>query len=316
MSALVHGPAEASPRPQPPLRLLWLEITGRCQLECPFCYAESGPRGTDGSMTTSEWLTTIDQAAEVGVGLIQFIGGEPTLHRDLGVMIESVLAHGVAVEVYSNLLDVPDRVWELLKRPGVRLATSYHSDIADEHDRIVGRKGAHARTEANIAMAVELGIPLRVNGVRVTPEQRVGAAEDRVRRLGVSVTRHDDLRGVGRGATGAPTGVDALCGRCVDGSLAIMTDGNAVPCVFARWPKMGVGNVKDRPLAELVGGSELIAIRNDLRAAFRQRAARNACDPACAPNVGCQPDLPCSPMNGDECDPTYCHPNCNPGNTG
>jgi hypothetical protein len=103
-------------------------------------------------MTTSEWLTTIDQAAEVGVGLIQFIGGEPTLHRDLGVMIESVLAHGVAVEVYSNLLHVPDRVWELLQRPGVRLATSYHSEVrtvvrsSDQRERPTGNTPGRVRS--------------------------------------------------------------------------------------------------------------------------------------------------------------------------
>ena len=38
----------------PPLRFLWLEITGKCQLECTHCYADSGPKGTHGTMATRD----------------------------------------------------------------------------------------------------------------------------------------------------------------------------------------------------------------------------------------------------------------------
>ncbi len=42
--------------------LVSLEITGRCQLACVHCYAESGPHGTHGTMTLVDWLAVIDQA--------------------------------------------------------------------------------------------------------------------------------------------------------------------------------------------------------------------------------------------------------------
>ena len=44
------------------LRFMWLEITGKCQLACGHCYAESGPDGTHGQMTTADWRRVIDQA--------------------------------------------------------------------------------------------------------------------------------------------------------------------------------------------------------------------------------------------------------------
>jgi MoaA/NifB/PqqE/SkfB family radical SAM enzyme len=28
------------------LSFVWLEVTGKCQLRCPHCYAESGPNAT------------------------------------------------------------------------------------------------------------------------------------------------------------------------------------------------------------------------------------------------------------------------------
>jgi len=50
------------------LRLLWLEVTEGCQLECGHCYADSGPGGTHGVMSTQDWLRVIEQAAAVGCG--------------------------------------------------------------------------------------------------------------------------------------------------------------------------------------------------------------------------------------------------------
>jgi Radical SAM superfamily/4Fe-4S single cluster domain len=66
----------------PPLNFLWLEITGKCNLRCTHCYAESAPRGTHGSLTRCEWHAIIADAKQVGADTVQFIGGEPTLHPD------------------------------------------------------------------------------------------------------------------------------------------------------------------------------------------------------------------------------------------
>jgi MoaA/NifB/PqqE/SkfB family radical SAM enzyme len=49
------------------LTFVWLEITGKCQLQCSHCYADSGPSGTHGRMSTPDWLRVIDQAAGLGV---------------------------------------------------------------------------------------------------------------------------------------------------------------------------------------------------------------------------------------------------------
>lgn len=48
------------------LRFVWLEITGRCQLACIHCYAESGPKGGDGAMLPADWYRVIDEVAQLG----------------------------------------------------------------------------------------------------------------------------------------------------------------------------------------------------------------------------------------------------------
>lgn len=37
----------APPEPEAKLGFVWLELTGKCQLECTHCYADSGPSGTN-----------------------------------------------------------------------------------------------------------------------------------------------------------------------------------------------------------------------------------------------------------------------------
>ncbi|HZV49130.1 MAG TPA: radical SAM protein, partial [Candidatus Dormibacteraeota bacterium] len=60
-----------------------MEITGRCQLHCRHCYADSGPWGDHGTMTTPDWRRRLEEAAAMEVRMVQLIGGEPTLHPDL-----------------------------------------------------------------------------------------------------------------------------------------------------------------------------------------------------------------------------------------
>ena len=307
------------------LRFMWLEITGKCQLACGHCYAESGPDGTHGQMTTADWRRVIDQAAELGVGMVQFIGGEPTLHPDLPELIELALALDVKVEVYSNLVHVSERMWETLRRPGVSLATSYYSDDPAEHAQIVGgARRAHHRTLANIGLAQAYGIPIRAGLITFTDQQRVPGAIAQLARVGIHQTGVDHVRGVGRGAAGHQPNINALCGQCATGKLAILPTGDAYPCVFSRWPAMLAGNVLTHTLHQIITSTTLTTTRTQLQQEFDgQSNSKTGCQPVdgCGPNCSpaCMPPDPqvtacqptCSPV--DVCGPQDgCAPNCGP----
>jgi MoaA/NifB/PqqE/SkfB family radical SAM enzyme len=283
------------------LRFVWLEITGRCQLACEHCYAGSGPTGTHGRMTTEDWLRVVDEAAGLGVPMVQFIGGEPTLHPDLPVFVERALAHGVEVEVFTNLDHVTSAFWELFARPGVRLATSWYSDDADEHEAVTTRRGSHRRTLAGITEAVRRGIPLRAGIIGVRDRQRVEPARQLLAVLGVTEVAYDDLRQVGRGIRDQEPGMDQLCGKCAAGVLAVAPSGEVWPCVFARW--LPVGNVLDQSLRDVLLGAKLNGTREQLRRSFSRRSAGD-CHPDCKP-------APCDPSCPPRCSPA-CNP-CQPG---
>jgi MoaA/NifB/PqqE/SkfB family radical SAM enzyme len=247
------------------LRFAWLEITGKCQLSCTHCYADSGPRGTEGAMTTRDWFRVIDHIAELGARSVQFIGGEPTLHPDLPSLVDRALDAGLTVEVFSNLVHVGPRLWDTFSRPGVRLATSYYSDTAAEHEAVTGRRGSHARTRANIVEALSRDIPLRAGVIDVSStvsssghigRQRTHAAQADLAALGVTSVGVDRLRGIGRGANASP-GRDQLCGRCGHGAVAVSPTGEVWPCVFARW--ISLGNVLDTDLRAILSTAAIVA---------------------------------------------------------
>lgn len=292
------------------MSLLWVELTGVCQLECRHCYASSSPEGTHGSMTRADWLRVVDQAAAMRVEMVQFIGGEPTLHPDLTVLAEHALAAGLQVEVFTNLVHVTDLLWELFSRPGVSLATSYYSDDPDQHAAITGRP-SHARTRANIAEALRRGIPLRAGVIDMGGGQRAEQARAELLELGVPAVGYDRLRQVGRGVRDQQASTAQLCGNCGDGVAAVSPDGAVWPCVFSRW--LPIGNVLDDELAAILDSEAADAVRAELAAEFATREA-SACRPDCGPkNHPCNPD--CQPSCNPHCQPTCsprCSPTCNP----
>ncbi|WP_433894550.1 radical SAM protein [Streptomyces sp. CA-111067] len=211
---ITEEPAPATTE-MPRIRSLALDLTRACQATCDHCYNHSGPGKTTGAMTRDDWLSVLDQAAAMGAGRVQFIGGEPTLHPDLPKLINHAVDSGLAVEIFSNLIHIRPHLWPVLRQRGVSLATSYYSDLAEEHDRITRHRGSYQRTKANITKALGFRIPLRAALVRVRDGQRITEATAELRELGVTHIRTDHLRAIGRGAGDTDHhDVNELCGNC------------------------------------------------------------------------------------------------------
>ena len=294
------------------LDFLWLEITGRCNLVCSHCYAESGPDGSEDTVGVARWMSLLEEAAALGVAKVQFIGGEPTLHPHLDLLINRARQLEIAVEIFSNLTHVPDRLWSVICEREVSLATSFYSRSESVHDAITRGRGSHSRTLASIKKALELGVPLRVGIVDLAGDEQ--DAQDAARMLGEMGVAHvtvDGARAVGRARAVVPVGdhadpVASLCGHCAVGKLAVTPDGTVYPCVFSRW--LPVGNILIESLIEISRGRRLQSVRRGLSAAFNLRVADTRMIGGCGPDRG-----DCNPNMGD-CVPFACNPQsgCNP----
>jgi MoaA/NifB/PqqE/SkfB family radical SAM enzyme len=277
MTSVLPHQAASAPGSHPELSLLWLELTGKCNLRCVHCYAESAPTGTHGTMTRADWEQIICQAKDLGVHKLQLIGGEPTIHPDFPHLVRYAAEVGLpVVEVFSNLIHVPQTMWQLFTDCQVTLATSFYSVHAEVHDQITKRPLSQRLTQRHIQEAVRRAIPLRVAIGVMRDDQDVPATEAMLRELGVTTRSVHGVQGVGRGAGLQPSvnEVDGLCGYCHEGKAMVAPDGSVYPCVFSRW--LNVGNVHSADLEEIVEGEAMLNMRRTLAAAFAAREAREA----------------------------------------
>ena len=73
-----------------------LELTDHCNLTCPVCYAESGPQRLP-HRPLADVLAMLDAvvANEIEPDVVQFSGGEPTLHPDFFAILEAAKARPI-----------------------------------------------------------------------------------------------------------------------------------------------------------------------------------------------------------------------------
>ncbi|MEU7167737.1 radical SAM protein [Streptomyces morookaense] len=269
-----------------------------CNEFCDHCYADSGPNGTHGTMTVLDWRRCIDQFADMVGRDVQFIGGEPTLYPHLPEQITHAHAAGLGIEVFSNMTFIREHLRETFKACGVELASSYYSDQAQEHDQVTQLRGSHRRTRANIAKAVEPGIPIR-GGIVATPaNQRVQEAATDFQGIGVGHVGGGRVRAFGRASQGAAPTVADLCGHCARGKCAIGPEGDVWPCVLGRF--IALGNVHAASLAEIWNSARTVNARAEIATVHGLKPAESCTPPQFLPNCG--PCQPCPPSVG-HCDP-------------
>lgn len=235
----------------------------------------------------------------MGTRDVQFIGGEPTLYPHLSELITHAHAAGLGIEVFSNMTVIRDRLWDTFQRCGVKLATSYYSDDANDHDKVTNLRGSHKKTRTNISKAVDLGIPIRGGVVAVRDRQRVREAATDLTALGVGHVGGDRTRAFGRANNGAQPAITDLCGHCALGQCAIGPNGDVWPCVLGRF--ITLGNVRTTPFAEIWSGPGTAEARAEISAAHGLKPAQRCTPPQFLPSCG--PCGPCVPSVG-VCDPT------------
>jgi uncharacterized radical SAM superfamily Fe-S cluster-containing enzyme len=71
-----------------------IEITGRCNLSCPTCFADAG-QGSDLSLTEVETILNRLMVTEHEPEIVQISGGEPTIHPQIIEIMQAVKSHNI-----------------------------------------------------------------------------------------------------------------------------------------------------------------------------------------------------------------------------
>jgi radical SAM protein with 4Fe4S-binding SPASM domain len=145
-----------------PLRMD-MALTFRCQNDCVHCYA-GGPHETP-ELTSAQWKSVIDKLSDIGVFILTFTGGEPTLREDLPELLLYAQNKGMVTGLISNGRNLKDEDYvKVLEKSGLDFAQiTLESHKPQVHDKITGAKGSWKETVAGISNAVKSQIYVSTN---------------------------------------------------------------------------------------------------------------------------------------------------------
>lgn len=150
----------ASPRPY----LVDYILLTRCNASCGYC---DSPWRHQRGLATPVHRQILAELAGLGAERIYLSGGEPLLHPDFGVILEYIHELGMAVEVVTNGILVPQQLESLRRCSRVFLSLDGREAV---HDAQRGR-GSHREAIQALRLLSERKIPV-VLAALITRENR------------------------------------------------------------------------------------------------------------------------------------------------
>ncbi len=145
-----------------PLRMD-LALTFRCTNNCIHCYA-SGPHET-AELNTSQWKEVIDHLSQIGIFILTFTGGEPTLRDDLPELLQYAQNKGMVTGLITNGRKLKDKEYvKTLEEAGLDFVqVTLESHKPKIHDLMTAAKGSWKETVAGIKNAAQSQIYVTTN---------------------------------------------------------------------------------------------------------------------------------------------------------
>ena len=115
----------------------WIGITGKCNLDCIYCYANSSCVA-DQHLELNEIEEILTDLAEVGSAKVMISGGEPCLYDDLPSVLKLTRDYGHQSVLVTNGTLFNDSLIRLLSELGIQVQVSIDSINWDEYHRSRG----------------------------------------------------------------------------------------------------------------------------------------------------------------------------------
>ena len=260
------------------LDLLWIEVTSSCNLRCIHCYADGGPRQDQG-LPFDVLIKIIDDAASLGCKAIQFTGGECVLRSDLLDLIKYAKSKGFKfIEIFTNGTILNEETIKFLAKEGVHVAMSLHSFRAKTQETITGVPGSFDQAINCLKLLLAYNVATRCETIAMKQnEDDLESTYLFLSQLGIQTRPADPIRPCGRGLSmenwpedyGNRTIQTQPCfiadrdiydkskrgNSCWFGKASITSNGDVIPCIFAR--DQVVGNVLKNSLKDIVLGEKM-----------------------------------------------------------
>ncbi|UCF44734.1 MAG: radical SAM protein [Candidatus Bathyarchaeota archaeon] len=145
-----------------PLRMD-LALTFKCTNNCIHCYA-GGPHETE-ELGTTQWKKVIDRLSKIGIFILTFTGGEPTMREDLPELLLYAQNKGMVTGLITNGRKLKDKEYvKKLENAGLDFVqVTLESHKPEIHDLMTAAKGSWKETVAGIKNAAQSQIYVTTN---------------------------------------------------------------------------------------------------------------------------------------------------------
>jgi len=148
----------------PSPRIIFWELTQRCNLACQHCRAEAQPERAPDELSTEECLRVLDDILSAYRPVLILTGGEPLYRPDLFEIASYAVQRGARVCLASNGTLIDDAMAQRIRDVGVkRVSISLDGATPEVHDTFRGIPGAWAGALRGAEALMKAGVEVQFN---------------------------------------------------------------------------------------------------------------------------------------------------------
>lgn len=271
LSKVEHKENDNLIKPEISVRYAWLELTSSCNLRCVHCYGTFGNKGIckNNTMTISNWKTVIDNLIKLNCTEIQLIGGEPMAYHGFFEILEYAHKSGIKrIDVFTNATFINENNIKKLKENNASIRISLYGHESRVHEKVTGIKGSFEKTQNALKLLKNNNIPTSIAVIMMKEnEEELLNIKKYIKNLGYADTGFDVIRPSCDNEkinNHKVSNIELLKERyniypkftitkkqfemnhwynsCWNSKLAITSNGDVLPCIFARDDI--IGNIK------------------------------------------------------------------------
>ncbi|RZD15435.1 MAG: radical SAM protein [Candidatus Acidulodesulfobacterium ferriphilum] len=159
----MHGGGLA-PSKKNELRLVFWELTARCNLKCIHCRAEAQTERQEDELSTEKCFAVIDELCGFSSPILILTGGEPLYRDDIFDIARYAAGKGLRVALATNGTLVNEKVAEQIKESGIkRVSISLDGANPQTHDTFRMIPGSFKSAFNGIRNLQKEGIEVQIN---------------------------------------------------------------------------------------------------------------------------------------------------------
>lgn len=146
------------------LRLIFWELTARCNLRCVHCRAEAQMEKQEDELETEKCFSIIDEICKFSNPILILTGGEPLYRDDIFEIAAYATDKGLRVALATNGTLVDEAIAKQIKKSGIkRVAVSLDGSNAKTHDTFRMMQGSFESAFNGIKRLQKEGIEVQIN---------------------------------------------------------------------------------------------------------------------------------------------------------